>query len=131
MRWQSRGSLVMGRRALTTGGPKVMLGTKWPSMTSMWTMVPPPRSAAATSSARWAKSEARMEKASSIMGSGSRYEVQGERCAGGSVSVDWFDRRLRRHVLGFGGGFWFAQRHAGGGVEDAADGPGGFIGRVF
>src|ERR1700757_4152188 len=29
-------------------------------------MVPPPRSAAATSSARWAKSEARMENASSI-----------------------------------------------------------------
>ena len=27
------------------GGPKVMLGTKWPSMTSTWTMVPPPRSA--------------------------------------------------------------------------------------
>src|ERR1700678_38927 len=64
--WQSRGSLVMGRSALTMGGPKVMLGTKWPSMTSTWTMVPPPRSAAATSSARWAKSEARMENASSI-----------------------------------------------------------------
>jgi hypothetical protein len=31
-------------------------------------MVPPPRSAAAMSSARWAKSEARMEKASSIKG---------------------------------------------------------------
>ena len=45
MRWQSSGSLVIGRMALTTGGPKVMLGTKWPSMTSTWTMVPPPRSA--------------------------------------------------------------------------------------
>src|SRR6266702_4775761 len=66
IRWQSSGSFVTARRAFTMGGPKVMFGTKWPSITSTWTMVPPPRSAAAASSARWAKSDASIENASSI-----------------------------------------------------------------
>src|SRR5579871_851650 len=69
IRWQSSGSLVIGRSACTIGGPKVIFGTKWPSITSTWTIVPPPRSAAATSSARCAKSEASIENASSIKGS--------------------------------------------------------------
>ena len=34
MRWQSRKALVRLRRHATTGAPKVMLGTKWPSITS-------------------------------------------------------------------------------------------------
>ena len=38
-------------QAFTTGGPIVILGTKCPSMMSTWITVPPPRSAAATSSA--------------------------------------------------------------------------------
>ncbi len=29
-------SCTIGAMALTTGGPMVMLGTKWPSMTSTW-----------------------------------------------------------------------------------------------
>jgi hypothetical protein len=33
--------------------------------------------------------------------------------------------------MGFGRGFGVAEGDAGGGVEDAADGPGGFIRRVF
>src|SRR6266851_1344906 len=66
IRWQSSGSLVTARSALTMGGPKVIFGTKWPSITSTCTIVPPPRSAAATSSARCAKSEASIENASSI-----------------------------------------------------------------
>ena len=37
------------RSAFTTGGPSVMLGTKWPSITSTWTAPAPPRSAAAIS----------------------------------------------------------------------------------
>ena len=51
IRWQSSGSLVALRRLATTGGPIVILGTKCPSMMSTWITVPPPRSAAATSSA--------------------------------------------------------------------------------
>ena len=42
-----------------------MLGTKCPSMISTWTTVPPPRLAAWTCSARWAKSADRIEGASS------------------------------------------------------------------
>src|SRR5208337_2298641 len=68
IRWQSSGSLVALRRLFTTGGPMVMLGTKWPSITSTWTVVPPPRSAAAIWSARRAKSAERMEGSSSTMG---------------------------------------------------------------
>src|ERR1039458_3990392 len=97
IRWQSSGSLVMGRSALTMGGPKVMLGTKWPSMTSMWTMVPPPRSAAATSSARWAKSEARMEKQRSIIRAVASCQLSVKcKSVEGSVSVwaMWFAAAL-------------------------------------
>ena len=52
----------------TTGGPRVMLGTKCPSITSTWMTVPPPRSAAATCSARWAKSADRIDGKSSTIG---------------------------------------------------------------
>ena len=62
-----------------TSGPIVMLGTKWPSMISMWTTVPPPSVAARTWSARWAKSADRIEGASSIKTLGSH--------AGSSVEI--------------------------------------------
>src|ERR1035441_4749032 len=45
----------------TTGGPNVILGTKRPSMTSMWSMAAPPRSTEAISAARRAKSADRIE----------------------------------------------------------------------
>src|ERR1700728_4368511 len=70
IRWQSRGRRVTLRRLATTGGPRVMLGTKWPSITSTWMVVPPPRSAAAIWSARWAKSAERMEGSSSTIAFG-------------------------------------------------------------
>ena len=55
------GAVVRGRSAFTTSGPMVMLGTKWPSMTSTWTQSAPAASRAATSSPRRAKSLARMD----------------------------------------------------------------------
>ena len=42
---------VCGRSAFTTGGPKVMLGTKWPSITSRWIQSAPAASTARVSSA--------------------------------------------------------------------------------
>src|SRR5438270_5414249 len=45
----------------------VMLGTKWPSITSTCSSVPPPASAARASSARRAKSADKIDGASSIM----------------------------------------------------------------
>src|SRR5947207_11139794 len=36
MRWQSKGSRLCARQALTMAGPMVRFGTKWPSMTSRW-----------------------------------------------------------------------------------------------
>src|SRR2546430_4165842 len=65
MRCTSKIASVIGRNDFTTGGPIVRFGTKWPSITSKWTIVPPPLSAAWTSSARWAKSAERIEGASS------------------------------------------------------------------
>ncbi len=49
---------VAARTAFTTGGPIVMLGTKWPSITSTWTHSAAEMSA--TSSASRPKSDARM-----------------------------------------------------------------------
>src|SRR5438876_10539979 len=67
IRWQSSGTSVTFRKDLTTGGPMVMLGTKWPSITSTCSSVPPPASAARASSAKRAKSADKMDGASSIM----------------------------------------------------------------
>src|SRR5580692_11539720 len=63
MRWTSSGSRVTGRSDLTTTGPILMFGTKWPSMTSTWIRSAPARSASRTWSPRRAKSAARMEGA--------------------------------------------------------------------
>src|SRR5258708_5846028 len=72
IRWQSR--MALGRAFLsdaTTGGPIVIFGTKWPSITSTWRTVPPPSSAAFASSPSRAKFAESIEGASSIvMGSG-------------------------------------------------------------
>ncbi len=36
--WAALGRETWGRIFDTTGAPKVMLGTKWPSMMSMWSL---------------------------------------------------------------------------------------------
>src|SRR5712664_1527999 len=66
--------MVLGRVFLseaTTNGPIVIFGTKWPSITSQWSTVPPPSSAAFASSPSRAKFAERIEGASStVMGGG-------------------------------------------------------------
>src|SRR4029079_13516292 len=59
----SNGLVVCGRSAFTTAGPMVRLGTKWPSMTSMWIQSAPASSIARTSSPSLAKSAERIEGA--------------------------------------------------------------------
>src|SRR6266540_2593776 len=59
IRWQSNGRVVALRRLCTTGNPMVRFGTKWLSITSMCSQSAAPSTARA-SSARWAKSAARM-----------------------------------------------------------------------
>ena len=58
IRWQSNGFFVRPLIALMTGGPKVMLGTKWPSITSRWIQSAPALSIASTSSPSFEKSDA-------------------------------------------------------------------------
>src|SRR5438552_8558355 len=68
IRWQSK--VVLGRAFLseaTTNGPKVIFGTKWPSITSTWSTVPPPLSASFASSPSRAKFAERIEGASSMV----------------------------------------------------------------
>ena len=54
---------VSGRRAATTGGPKVMLGTKWPSITSRWIQSAPAAAMSRTSWPSLEKSAARIDGA--------------------------------------------------------------------
>mmetsp|Transcript_28887 Transcript_28887/g.81345 ORF Transcript_28887/g.81345 Transcript_28887/m.81345 type:complete len:291 (+) Transcript_28887:213-1085(+) len=61
MRWQSRKPEVCFRRAASTGWPRVMFGTKWPSMTSMCSQSAPIFRILLHSSPRVAKSAERME----------------------------------------------------------------------
>ena len=63
IRWTSNGLAVCGRSAFTTAGPMVMLGTKWPSITSTWIQSAPAASIARTSSPSRAKSADRIEGA--------------------------------------------------------------------
>src|SRR5581483_6312 len=60
MRCVSKGRRVRLRSASTTGGPKVMLGTKRPSMMSTWTQSAPLSSMTRRPPARSAKSAERM-----------------------------------------------------------------------
>src|SRR5271169_6071551 len=66
IRWQSSGTSTTLRNEATTGGPMVKFGTKWPSITSQWMTVAPPRTAASAASPKWAKSADNMDGASSI-----------------------------------------------------------------
>src|SRR5437588_604333 len=68
IKWASIGSLVARRTASTTWGPKVRLGTKWPSMTSTWIRSAPAASASFTCSARRPMSAERIEGTISIRG---------------------------------------------------------------
>ena len=63
IRCTSKNFSVCGRSAFTTGGPKVMLGTKCPSITSRWIQSAPAASTARVSSASFEKSAARIEGA--------------------------------------------------------------------
>src|SRR5215468_2085719 len=64
IRCASSGRRVTLRSELTMGAPMERLGTKRPSITSMWMRSAPARSASATCSPRRAKSAARIEGAS-------------------------------------------------------------------
>ena len=68
IKWMSKGRFVSLRRAATRAWPKVMFGTKRPSITSRWRRSAPPASAARTSSARRPKSAVKIEGASFIVG---------------------------------------------------------------
>src|SRR5690242_17663100 len=120
MRWTSIFSLVAFRRDLTTGGPSVIFGTKWPSITSTWIMRAPPRSTRATSSARWAKSAARIEGSISTICGLSRFYHSGEkpiaRLAPGDP-VECFGDRIRRYYV-----FIFFVFERAGGVDQTTSG---------
>src|SRR5690242_1898687 len=74
IRWASMGRRVQRRTAATTIGPMVMLGTKWPSMTSTWMRWPPPASASRTCSPRRVKSADRMDGTIAAIGNLSRFD---------------------------------------------------------
>jgi hypothetical protein len=57
------GTVACGFSAFTMSGPRVMFGTKWPSMTSMCSQSAPAAWTARTSSPSRAKSAARIEGA--------------------------------------------------------------------
>src|SRR6478735_1362629 len=61
MRWTSKKAGVVLRAAAMMGGPKEMLGTKWPSMTSRWRKSAPPVRTSFISAPSLAKSAERME----------------------------------------------------------------------
>src|SRR6202162_438566 len=69
IKWQSKiAAGIAARSDLTTGGPMVIFGTKWPSITSTCSNVPPPSSAAFASTASCAKFADNIDGASSILG---------------------------------------------------------------
>ena len=61
MRWASKGTVTWSRTEAMTSGPKVRLGTNWPSMTSHWMRSTPAFSRATHSSPRREKSAGRTE----------------------------------------------------------------------
>ena len=62
------GTSLMPRSEATTGGPMVMFGVKWPSMTSTWMRSAPASITCWISSPMRLKSHARMEGATLISG---------------------------------------------------------------
>src|SRR5581483_10566879 len=74
MRCVSKGRPVRRRSASTTGGPKVMLSTKRPSMMSTWTQSAPLSSMVLRPPARSAKSAERMLGATRGRLMGARWE---------------------------------------------------------
>ena len=67
IRWQSNTLSVRLRIALMTGGPKVMFGTKCPSITSRWIQSAPARTTASTSSPSREKSLDSIDGAISVV----------------------------------------------------------------
>src|SRR4029078_1682823 len=63
MRWTSKGFFVTLRIPSITTGPKLILGTKCPSMTSIWTQPAPASSMARPSSPSFEKSAERIDGA--------------------------------------------------------------------
>src|SRR4051812_5557173 len=63
MRCTSRKAFVQRRVAAVTAGPKLMFGTKWPSITSRWRKSAPPRSTSVICAASFAKSADKIEGA--------------------------------------------------------------------
>src|SRR6202166_1124284 len=69
IKWQSKiTSGIAARSDLTTGGPMVIFGTKWPSITSTCSNVPPASSAVSASTASCAKFADNIDGANSILG---------------------------------------------------------------
>src|SRR5690348_16191041 len=72
----------------TTGGPMVKLGTKWPSITSRWSMETPARSTRAISSASRAKSADRIDGIISIICGSTRFYHSGKNTISGVAPGD-------------------------------------------
>src|SRR5690242_8937869 len=79
-----------------TSGPKEMLGTKWPSITSRWIQSAPAWSTARTSSPSLEKSDARIEGAMT-RGRGVKELVMGAGLSDGR-SVALYESRLAYHA---------------------------------
>src|SRR5690606_33090789 len=88
IRWQSNTLSVRPRIALMTGGPKVMFGTKCPSITSRWIQSAPARATASTSAPSREKSEDRMDGAISVLEVISISHLAPERISGVRQFVD-------------------------------------------
>src|SRR5262245_9421530 len=63
IRWQSSVAFVALRTLFTSGGPNVMFGTKWPSITSRWRRSAPPSTTLWISCSRCPKSAERIDGA--------------------------------------------------------------------
>src|SRR5437667_336179 len=108
IKWASKGTLVSARIDLTIAGPIVRLGTKWPSITSMWSMSAPASAASRTWSPKRSNRADKIDGAI-LMAIGLRNErawnkislPQGLRRREGtrySARLGSMDRRVARHV---------------------------------
>src|ERR1700676_117007 len=98
------------RSDATTGGPMVKFGTKWPSITSRCSTVPPPSIAADASAPSCAKLAERIDGASSIKARSSDSSL-GFRIA----ALAW------RNGIAMRTGFWVTQETANALVQLRAD----------